>query len=185
VGWHRLRGLLGGRSGRGLLRRSDEGSRLFEAASWREQLRLMTLEALSVPELMRELGSADEAEAVLRGADRRGDAQGAFKLGMFLEAKADLAGAEAAYRRGDERGSAEATAYLGGLAHRRGDLRAAEAAYRRASERGNHLAAYNLGLLLHERGDAAGARPAFEQATGAGDAALAESARARLRQLGA
>jgi tetratricopeptide (TPR) repeat protein len=155
-----------------------------QGTNWREQLHLLRLEAMEVPVLLREVGDAARAEAILRGADSRGDAAGARKLGSLLVAKKDLAGAEAAYRRADDRGDPDAPFYLGLLFHERGDLARAETAYRRGVERGSQLAAYNLGLVLKGRGDVAGARTAFERAATGGDQQLSADARQRLRELG-
>jgi TPR repeat protein len=48
------------------------------------------------------------AEAAFRRADERGDADGAFKLGLLFEGRGDLVGAEAAFRRAEERGHSDA-----------------------------------------------------------------------------
>lgn len=158
------------------------GSPLPDAAGWRETVWMRMLENLEVEPLLRELGNADQAMALLRGLDARGDPEGARKLGVLLLAQGDVEAAEAAFRRGDGRGSVEAPFYLGLIHHRRGELPAAESAYRGAVERGSHLAAYNLGLLLSARGDVDGARAAFEKAAESDDAELVADAQRALRK---
>lgn len=172
-----------------LLRREQAGQPLGlpgspppDPGNWRDLFWLETLENLEVQPLMEALKNADQAVALLRGLDARGDAEGSRKLGILLLARDDVEAAEAAFRRGDERGSVEAPFYLGLIHHKRGELPAAESAYRRAIERGSHLAAYNLGLLLNARGDVDGARAAFERAAQSDDAELAADAQRALRK---
>ena len=53
--------------------------------------------------ILGERGDLVGAEEAFRRADQRGDAAGAFNLGVVLERKGDLAGAQAAYHRADAR----------------------------------------------------------------------------------
>lgn len=108
-----------------------DGSGFQEFSSQYQQ---KALEQLEVPDLLRELRNADQAEALLRNMDERGDAEGARKRGQLLEALDDLNGAEAAYRRGIERGSGSALYCLGELLKGQGDTQGAIAAFTQAAE---------------------------------------------------
>ncbi|MBP2324716.1 tetratricopeptide (TPR) repeat protein [Kibdelosporangium banguiense] len=106
---------------------------------WRADLAELTrqpgaLEQMDVQELLRELGNVDQAEALLRMMDERGDADGAYKHGMLLQARDDLAAAEAAYRRGAERGSHAAAYQLGILRKNQRDTLGAIAALEQAAQ---------------------------------------------------
>jgi tetratricopeptide (TPR) repeat protein len=98
-----------------------------------ERTRQPTLERMDVQELVRELGNADQAEALLRMMDERGDADGAYKHGILLQARGDLAAAETAYRRGAERGSHTAAYQLGILRKNQRDTPGAIAALEQAA----------------------------------------------------
>jgi LPXTG-motif cell wall-anchored protein len=116
-------------------------------------------------------GDPVHVEAVRRRAEERGDASGAFNLGVLLEHQGDRAGAEAAYRQADQHGHAAASCNLGVLLEERGDVTGAEAAYRRAEQRGDANGPFNLGVLLEQQGDRAGAEAAYRQAAQRGHAA--------------
>lgn len=123
------------------------------------------------------------AVATLRRADERGDPAGAAGLGVVLEQQGDLDGALEAYRRADERGNIHGTLKLGALLAQRGDPVGAIAAYRRADERGNAVGSLNLGRLLAEQGDPADAKDAYRRAIERGTRAVADEARAALREM--
>ena len=133
--------------------------------------------------LLEEQGDRIGAEAAYRRADQRGDANGAFNLGVLLEARENLAAAEDAYKRADERGHAAAAANLGVLLEEKGDRIGAEAAYRRADQRGEANGAFNLGVLLEERDEFAEAEDAYRRAEEMGNANVAQLARVALREL--
>jgi tetratricopeptide (TPR) repeat protein len=105
---------------------------------WRADLaessRQPILERMDVQELVHELGNADQAEALLCMMDERGDADGAYKHGILLQARGDLAAAEAAYRRGAERGSHAAAYQLGILRKNQRDTPGAIAALEEAGQ---------------------------------------------------
>jgi hypothetical protein len=82
-------------------------------------------------------GDVAGAEAAYRRADQRGDALGAFRLGLLREQRGDLAGAETAFARAAERGHPGAASDYGVLLAERGDVVGAEAAFRRADARGD------------------------------------------------
>jgi TPR repeat protein len=104
------------------------------------------------------------AVAAYRRADKRGDADGAFHVGLLLQRRGDLAEAEEAYRRADERGHADGANLLGVVLAKRGDPEGAEAAYRRADERGSRWGAFNVAVLLFRRRRIADARAALDRA---------------------
>jgi Flp pilus assembly protein TadD len=98
-------------------------------------------------------GATDPVEVALRRADDRGDAKGAFNLGVLLHGRQDFAGAAAAYGRAEQRGDPDAAFNLGVLLYEAGDRDGAQDAFRRAAKRGNAQAEANLRFLLESRGD--------------------------------
>jgi tetratricopeptide (TPR) repeat protein len=127
-------------------------------------------------------GDTDGAAAAYSRADQRGDAQGAFSLGILLRQRGDLAGAEQAYARADQRGDPRASCNLAVLLEGRGDLVGAEAAYRRADAMGFPGGAYGLGQLLYARGDVDGSIAANRRADELGDADAAYNLGVLLKQ---
>jgi tetratricopeptide (TPR) repeat protein len=100
--------------------------------------------------------SASE-ELEYRRFDARGDAGGAFNLGVVLHQRGDVADALAAYERAEQRGDLDAGFNLGVLRYETGDLDGAEGAWRRTAGRGHVRAAANLLFLSRIRdGSAAG-----------------------------
>jgi tetratricopeptide (TPR) repeat protein len=95
----------------------------------------------------------DAVELALRRADERGDAKGAFNLGVLLHGRQDFVGAAAAYERAEERGDPDAAFNLGVVLYEAGDRDGAEAAFRRGAQRGNAQAQANLRFLLESRAD--------------------------------
>ncbi len=127
---------------------------------------LVGLIAINIPVLkLLESQERKREELAARRADERGEAGGAYNLGVLLLQRGDLEGAEAAWRRADERGEAAGAYNLGVLLEQRGDLEGAEAAWRRiegcGDATGEAAAAYNLGVLLEQRGDLEGAEAAW------------------------
>jgi tetratricopeptide (TPR) repeat protein len=148
------------------VRYDQERGRPIEAATWDAVInRYATDEELSpVGIAALDAEQPDHAEAAFRRADERGDAGGAYNLGVLLEQRGELQEAEAAYRRADERGDAKGASNLGVLLVQRGELQEAEAAYRRADERGLAKGASNLGALLMQRGELQEAEAAYRRA---------------------
>jgi peptidoglycan hydrolase-like protein with peptidoglycan-binding domain len=118
-------------------------------------------------------GTLSGATGVQPQAERTGDAEAAFNLGVLLERQRDRDGALAAYERADQLGNAAAACKVGVLLEERGELPAAEAAYRRAHDRGDANGAFNLGVLLEQRGDTDGATSSYRRADKLGHAAAA------------
>ncbi len=99
------------------------------------------------------------AELAYRRADRQGDAEGAFNLGVLLQRRRDSTGAAAAYRRADQRGDRDAAFNLGVLLYETGDLDGAQRAWQRAVQRGNTRAQANLRFLQQRRDQLEAAQP--------------------------
>jgi tetratricopeptide (TPR) repeat protein len=59
--------------------------------------------------LLEQQGDLDAALSAYERADRRGDANGSFNLGLLLANRGDLAAARDAYRRATERGDPDVT----------------------------------------------------------------------------
>jgi TPR repeat protein len=78
------------------------------------------------------------AVAAYERAERRGDVDAAFNLGVLLYETGDLGGAESAWRRCAVRGHAQAAANLGYLLARRGEPGAHDAVHPGANELGDH-----------------------------------------------
>jgi Tfp pilus assembly protein PilF len=91
------------------------------------------------------------AELAYRRADRRGDGDGAFNLGVLLHERRDFVGAAAAYQRAEQRGDCDAAFNLGVLQYEAGDLDGAERAWRRSARGGNTRAEANLRFLDQHR----------------------------------
>jgi hypothetical protein len=130
-------------------------------------------------------------------AEKRGDRDAAFNLGVLLYETGDLSGAEAAWQRGVKRGDMRAAANLvflaprrhpegepngvvhaggargafnlGVVLHQQGDLTGAKEAYRRAEQWGDPDAAFNLGVLLYEAGDLDGAEATWRRSVHRGN----------------
>ena len=121
--------------------------------------------------------------AAYERAERRGDPDAAFNLGVLLYEAGDLDGANAAWRRSAGRGHVRAAANLLFLSRRRRELELGvaiesepaglaefeELSYRRADESGAASGAFNLGAMLHQQGDTAGAAAAYVRAERRGD----------------
>jgi len=133
---------------------------------------------------LEEKGDLDGAASAYSLADQRGDAQGAFWLGVLLKNRGDLAAAEQAYARADQRGEPRASCNLAVLLESRGDLVGAEAAYRRADAIGFPGGSYGLGQLFYARGDIAGSIAANRRADELGDADGALNLGVLLKQSG-
>lgn len=137
---------------------------------------------------MLESEEKEREELKTRQADERGEASGAYNLGVLLLQRGDLGGAEAAWRRADERGEAAGAYNLGLLSQQRGDLAGAEAAWRSVEECGDLVGAaagaYNLGVVLHQRGDPAGAEAAWRRGDQHQEAKDASDLGMRLKQQG-
>ena len=118
----------------------------------------------------------ESAETAYRRADTRGDAAGAFNLGVLLHERGDFTGALAAYERAEQRGDPDAAFNLGVLLYEAGDLDGAERAWRRSARRGHARAAANLRFLLGRRGDREDSGAALQTR------AAAESAEAAYRR---
>ena len=92
------------------------------------------------------------AQRPYRRAQRRGDANGAFNLGVLLDEHGDVSGAARAYRFADQRGHAAAACNLGAIRAEHGDISGAETTFNRARERGDSNAVFNLATLLSTHG---------------------------------
>jgi peptidoglycan hydrolase-like protein with peptidoglycan-binding domain len=121
-----------------------------------------------------------EAQSVRASAE----ADGAYELGVLLEADGDLAGAQASYARADESGHGAGASRLGRLLEERRALAEAEAAYRRADDRGDADGAFHLGLLLEERGAPAEGAAAYRRAADRGHDAAASNLGVLLEERG-
>ncbi|MFL5830032.1 MAG: peptidoglycan-binding protein [Solirubrobacteraceae bacterium] len=127
---------------------------------------------------------AMSAETAYRVDASLGDADAAFRLGVLLEERGDLAGARGAYEAADERGHTGGASNLGVLLAEAGDLAGAAAAYRRADERGDANAAFNLGVMSEQEGDTTGACAAYRRADQRGHAEAAANLGVLLEQMG-
>jgi len=96
-------------------------------------------------------GDLEGAERAYRGADERGDATAATKLGLLLESQHQWDQAEEAYARADERGDGRGAFRRGMLLSRRDRWDEAQAAWQRAGERGMDLAGLDLEAELRRR----------------------------------
>ena len=115
--------------------------------------------------LLRSRGDIDGAEAALRRAEERGNAEATIQLAFLLEDdRGDLAGAESALRRADGAGSAFGSMMLGVMLRGRGADREAVETFLRAEERGHEDAAASIGSILEDAGDLAGAEAAYSRA---------------------
>ena len=92
--------------------------------------------------MLEEQGALAEAEAAYRRADQRGDAEGAFRLGVLLRQRGELYEAAVAYGRASSRGISAADLDLGVMLAENGELAEAEVAFGRADEGGDAVAAF-------------------------------------------